>query len=52
MGLFTIINILISSFCTSLGAMAVLMIKDVSHKGKDILWPILRELWSQHQHMD
>lgn len=37
MGLFAIINILISSFCTSMGAMAVLMIKDVSHKGKDIL---------------
>jgi ZIP family zinc transporter len=30
-------NILISSLCTSIGAMAVLMIKDVSHKGKDII---------------
>ncbi|RHW36736.1 ZIP family metal transporter [Lysinibacillus yapensis] len=30
-------SILISSLCTSIGAMAVLMIKDVSHRGKDIL---------------
>lgn len=37
MGLLAITNILISSFCTSIGAMAVFMIKDVSHKGKDIL---------------
>jgi zinc transporter, ZIP family len=37
MSLLAITNILISSLCTSIGAMAVLMIKDVSHKGKDIL---------------
>ncbi|RDW16676.1 ZIP family metal transporter [Oceanobacillus chungangensis] len=37
MSLLVLTNILISSFCTSIGAMVVLMIKDVSHKGRDIL---------------
>ncbi len=37
MGLLAITNILISSFCTSIGAMAVFMINDISRKGKDIL---------------
>ena len=37
MDLLAITNILISSFCTSIGAMAIFLIKDVSHKGKDIL---------------
>ncbi|MCM3767262.1 ZIP family metal transporter [Neobacillus niacini] len=32
-----VMGIFISSFCTCLGAMPVLLIKNVSHKGKDIL---------------
>ncbi|WP_246942048.1 ZIP family metal transporter [Bacillus pinisoli] len=33
----TILPILISSFCTSLGALPILFIKKVTHKGKDVM---------------
>lgn len=37
MSVLPVMSIFISSFCTCLGAMPVLLIKNVSHKGKDIL---------------